>query len=157
MAPPTKRLGDTHGSAEPRYEHRLGSHMRWGPNSQARSHPGWAGLGITLAETQEIKREIFRQNDQIRLQVIRRESRCRACQQARLCLCSNVRPVTLIQVATLLIAVAAIRRVHSRVESIQDRSPGCITVELSTQMSRALRPASFLFQPLGRTPRSLTL
>ena len=33
-----------------------------------------AGLRIALAETQEIKRQIFRHDDQIRLKVIRRET-----------------------------------------------------------------------------------
>ena len=49
-----------------------GSHMTWVPGSGLGHIQNGAGLGITLAETKEIKREIFRQNDQVRLKVIRR-------------------------------------------------------------------------------------
>jgi hypothetical protein len=56
-----------------------GGNMTWVPGPGLSYIQDGAGLGITLAETQEIKREIFRQNDQVRLKVIRRESACWTC------------------------------------------------------------------------------
>ncbi len=51
----------------------------------------WAGLGIALAEAEEIKRQIVGHDDEVRLQIIRRETAGCTRQSARSCLGSNIR------------------------------------------------------------------
>ena len=91
-----------------------GSHMAWVPGPGLGHIQDRAGLGIALAETQEIKREIFRHDDQVRLKVIRRETARWTDQQARSCLGSNVRSAKHVGVHVTSLRTAACRSRNAR-------------------------------------------
>jgi hypothetical protein len=91
-----------------------GSHMARVPAPGVGHIQDRAGLGITLAKTQEIKREIFGHDDQVRLKVIWRETPRWTGQQARSCLGSNVRAAKRVGAHVTSFRTAACRSRNAR-------------------------------------------
>ena len=91
-----------------------GGNMAWLPGPGFRHVQEGTGLGIAVTETQEIKRQNFRYDHQVRLKIVRRETARRTHQQARSCLGSNVHSANSVGAHVASLRTAACRSRSAR-------------------------------------------